>query len=483
MSLIHQSLQENANITGNRNENPDLDVAIQTANSMLKGVVTGELPAISLDQKIKEEERDIIIIGDYEYDITEWKFSHPGGISLLTKYKNKDATDAFIAFHHENTHKMLKHIPRKPYDQNKERIDPETGKPVQKLSKESEELLKDWRKTVQDSIKNGLLDRTYFYYIWGTAIDLSWLVGSIYLLWHGYWFISAILLGIFYTQLAFLGHDLSHHGVFKSRTLNYRAGYIVTALIGYGFVWWKDRHNEHHALTNILETDPDVENLPLFCWDVKEISRFDSIPIAQSMIPYQKYYFWPFMPILRIYWLQSTLSFTLSLKNNPNKYYRQHYVPELSAVVTYWVWSTLILFLCPSILSALGFFFVSHLVGGFLMSAIVFGSHNTCELFAKEKRIEANWFELHVRGTRNFGHTIFEDWASGGLSYQIEHHLFPGCARPKLKEASEIVKNFCKKHNLPYETTPLLESYVKLYNRLELVGNQWRKMREAKKQA
>ena len=37
----------------------------------------------------------IIIIDDYKFDVTEYAKDHPGGIKILRKYHNKDATEAF----------------------------------------------------------------------------------------------------------------------------------------------------------------------------------------------------------------------------------------------------------------------------------------------------------------------------------------------------------------------------------------------------
>jgi fatty acid desaturase (delta-4 desaturase) len=44
-------------------------------------------------------------------------------------------------------------------------------------------------------------------------------------------------------------------------------------------------------------------------------------------------------------------------------------------------------------------------------------------------------------------------WASfftGGLCYQIEHHLFPGMAHNLYPEIAVIVKEECEKANVPY---------------------------------
>ena len=43
----------------------------------------------------------------------------------------------------------------------------------------------------------------------------------------------------------------------------------------------------------------------------------------------------------------------------------------------------------------------------------------------------------------------------GGLNYQVEHHLFPNMARPNLRKAQEITKEYCQTHNILYTETNL----------------------------
>jgi fatty acid desaturase len=73
----------------------------------------------------------------------------------------------------------------------------------------------------------------------------------------------------------------SHTQVFADRSKNNFMAYIVgTVLSGYSVNWWKERHNSHHAITNVLEGDPDVDNLPLFVWSRDDICRMSTIPFS-----------------------------------------------------------------------------------------------------------------------------------------------------------------------------------------------------------
>jgi fatty acid desaturase len=73
------------------------------------------------------------------------------------------------------------------------------------------------------------------------------------------------------------------------------------------------------------------------------------------------------------------------------------------------------------------------------------------------------------RNIHGLGMTTF----MGGLNYQIEHHLFPNMARPQLKRASEIVREYCASFDVPYTSVRLLESYaivVAYFNRVGLAA-------------
>ena len=49
--------------------------------------------------------------------------------------------------------------------------------------------------------------------------------------------------------------------------------------------------------------------------------------------------------------------------------------------------------------------------------------------------------------------TKISDWEHilhGGLEYQIEHHLFPDLTLLSYRKAMPLVKEICKKHQIPY---------------------------------
>ena len=47
--------------------------------------------------------------------------------------------------------------------------------------------------------------------------------------------------------------------------------------------------------------------------------------------------------------------------------------------------------------------------------------------------------------------------ASGNLSYQVEHHLFPDLPSSRYAEIAPQVKDVCERYDLPYNSGPFLQ--------------------------
>src|ERR1700744_3589845 len=58
---------------------------------------------------------------------------------------------------------------------------------------------------------------------------------------------GAVVLGLAYTRVAFLGHDAGHQQIFASRRANDHLGrFLGDALVGLSYGWWIGKHNRHH---------------------------------------------------------------------------------------------------------------------------------------------------------------------------------------------------------------------------------------------
>jgi hypothetical protein len=89
----------------------------------------------------------------------------------------------------------------------------------------------------------GLLDRRPGYYrVKITLTIVAFFAGwALFVLVGNSWAALAVapLVGIMFTQLGFLGHDLGHNQVFCARRRNHLLGLVVAnTLIGLSFGWW-----------------------------------------------------------------------------------------------------------------------------------------------------------------------------------------------------------------------------------------------------
>jgi hypothetical protein len=110
----------------------------------------------------------------------------------------------------------------------------------------------------------GLLGRTRVFYISVFTTLVLALGGAItgFVLLGDSWFqlIIAGVLGIIFTQFAFMGHEASHRQVFESGRANDRIGRALSSgLVGISYSWWMNKHTRHHANPNTVGKDPDIE--------------------------------------------------------------------------------------------------------------------------------------------------------------------------------------------------------------------------------
>jgi len=218
---------------------------------------------------------------------------------------------------------------------------------------------------------------------------------------------------------------------------------------GYSVNWWKERHNTHHAITNVLDADPDLDNLPLFVWDEKEFPRVVTVPGATSLVPYQHFYFLPWTLTLKLIWNLQSIFFVRSPQSPA---WNKVATAERWCLIAHYSWIFLFCFFyLPSVWASIAFFLISEFVGGSAIANIVFMNHYACDHPAS---METNFVTLQLQTTKNIDPSWWMNWFSGGLNLQIEHHLFPTMPRHNLLKVRPIVQKFCKDNGLDYQSKP-----------------------------
>lgn len=404
-----------------------------------------------------------IILDERVYDITRFIDRHPGGVGPVVNMAGKDATDVFANYHAARVYeKML------PQYLIGECTDVKTYPHV-----------KDFRQARQQMLKEGLFETSYYWYGKLVLWLASWFFGAL-LFSLGYVgngtctmrMIGAAMMGIFWQQLAGLGHDLGHSGVTHDFHKDHKIGSFLSALMGLSVCWWKSDHNTHHIVCNAVEHDPNIQHMPLLAitdkifeepfWDTYHKKWVKMDWLARFLVSYQHIVFYPLMALGRWNLYAQGIIFLLS------GYDKAHYKwTELTGIGFFFVWMFSIAFSMPTGIETLGWMLVSHAVAGILHIQIVL-SHWSMETYKGTPYVneETEWYLMQLRTTMNVATNPWLDYVHIGLQFQIEHHLYPRLPRHNLRYARNLVKNICKKHNIYYHEPGFFEGNVEMWKAL-----------------
>jgi fatty acid desaturase len=219
-------------------------------------------------------------------DVTAWMHRHPGGAKVLRMYSQRDATDVFQAFHSPMAHKklavLLKTSPNVP------------------CALKDDPVSADFRALTKELVERGHFKPQLLAEMLKVLSNLFLYSCAIYLVRERYHHCGALLLALAMQQSGWVGHDYSHHSVFRSPALNDVVARFFAWLQGYELLWWKARHNTHHISTNEEGNDPDIKTSPLFTYvNTHHPALLDRLNALQKQ---QHLYFVPALGLLHLYW-------------------------------------------------------------------------------------------------------------------------------------------------------------------------------------
>ncbi|KAL2974282.1 hypothetical protein AAZX31_14G095100 [Glycine max] len=232
-------------------------------------------------------------------------------------------------------------------------------------------------------------------------------------------------------------------------------------LSGISIGWWKWNHNAHHIACNSLDFDPDLQHLPFF---VVSSSFFNSLTsrfyerkmnfdsFSRFLVSYQHWTFYPVMCFARINLFAQSFFLLLSKRKVENRW------SELLGLLAFWVWYPLLVSFLPNWWERVLFVFVSFSVTGIQHVQFCL-NHFSSEVYLGPPS-GGDWFEKQTKGTLGVDCSPWMDWFHGGLQFQVEHHLFPRLPRCHLRKIAPLVKDLCKKHNLPYNCVSFWKANV-----------------------
>jgi acyl-lipid Delta6-acetylenase / acyl-lipid (9-3)-desaturase len=107
-----------------------------------------------------------------------------------------------------------------------------------------------------------------------------------------------------------------------------------------------------------------------------------------------------------------------------------------------------------------------QIFSGFMLAIVFVQSHNGMEVYKGEK----NFVAAQLVSTRNISSSLWMDWFTGGLNFQIEHHLFPTLPRHNLALAKSMVMRFCCEHKFAYESCGMDTGTYRVLQRLSSIA-------------
>ncbi len=315
--------------------------------------------------------------------------------------------------------------------------------------------------TVRDA---GLLRRSKTFYALTFAGITAAMVGAWvgFALLHDTWYllIIAAVMGVLFTQYAFITHELSHRQVFSSNKINDFAGRIMADLVvGISYSWWMSKHSRHHANSNTIGRDPDVETD--FIIFHKE-AAVGVTGVSKFLAKRQGYLFFPVLLLEGINLHRHAFQ-TVFSKGKVDKR-----ALEIVLLTTRNIVYIGVLFTFMPLGMAFAFLGVQLAIFGLYMGASFAPNHIGMPVLPRGSKVD--FLRRQVLTSRNIKGGHFMNHFMGGLNYQIEHHLFPSMARPHLKRAGEIVREYCASKGILYTEVHLLPAYGTVVAYLNEVG-------------
>jgi len=271
--------------------------------------------------------------------------------------------------------------------------------------------------------------------------------------------LPAAALAFVLAQLAFVGHDAGHRQVCSSRRGNNLLGLVhANLLTGFSYGWWLAKHNRHHAYTNRLDKDPDVGAGAL---------TFTAEQTFQRGAPgrvFARFQAALLIPLLTLEAINLHYSSIVALARRRD---RAAISEAFLLTVHLGVFLGGPFFVMPAPRAAC-FIVVSQGLFGLYLGGAFVTNHIGMPLIRADN--DLGFLRRQVLTSRNLSGGRLVTFFSGGLSHQVEHHLFPTAARSNLPRLREMVGSYCAELGIDYRQQSVVSAYRDVLRHLRLAG-------------
>lgn len=228
--------------------------------------------------------------------------------------------------------------------------------------------------------------------------------------------------------------------------------------------WWKEEHDEHHAITNTYDTDlktiTDKQACEDFWCQNEKVTAFFRAFYHPFIIRFQHYLTLPLCVLFgRVGIMIDCWIWEIVAKKWINVF----------GLVIHWAW---VIYLSKCHDNWLGYYLIMSFYQGSLATQLQ--SNHITKPFVDIKDIKYHSYAKRmVEVNVNFKCSRWMDWWYGGLHFHNEHHVFPKMPRYNLRLISYDMKKLMKECDVEYHYDYLTNIWCNLFHHLKRVGKIW----------
>ncbi|KAL7525987.1 hypothetical protein ACHAXR_003578 [Thalassiosira sp. AJA248-18] len=397
------------------------------------------------------------------YDLT--MFEHPGGPIAVSLIHQRDGTALFESHHpFIKREKLLKILSKYeiPKDDESERgcelMDPRDDGYYTWEGIDNDKFVSDLKELVCDYFSAIAKKRGVTLNEAAKATPARWMLilsllasffGTLPWYIHGNWAFLFITPLLAWVTMVNYWHDGLHFSLSTDWRVNAWMPYLVSFLSS-PWLWYHEHVIGHHAYPNVDHKDPDLAHAPQLMREHQSI-KWRPSHVGQSRWQHVLLV-WSVAVGIGLGLLNDFKTNLKSSYNNAVPYsplsrprFLVHILGRLGYLFIMHIWPYFTFPLWKAIIWTT----VSNVVlsVSFMVNTQINHLTNTCAHASDS----TNFFKHQIVTAQNFGNgSLFCYYFSGGLNYQIEHHLFPNINHCHLPALAKGVKQICEKHGVPY---------------------------------
>lgn len=401
-------------------------------------------------QSVDKLPESLVAIDGEVYDLTS--FNHPGGESIKL-FGGNDVTVQYRMIHPFHAASLVNKMKR-------------VGRLAQYKADYTfgSEFEKDLINAVAKVVKPNQRFATPGFWFRAIMYISIYAALSAYYVTHGgnFWLVVAI--GVSQATIGLnVQHDANHGAVSPQPFWNDFLGYGADLIGGCKYLWLQ-QHWTHHAFTNDPKRDPDATSTdPFFLFH--DYSKESTIRKAVHAL--QHFYM---LPVLSMYWASSIFNTNVVTLDHVGareagmrfgNSYRETHRP-----ITWLMRATYLAIFCVSPFfwhhwtEALFYVWLMSSVESLTLAIPFALSHNFLDSVRHPtEEGKVCWYKSQVETSSTYG-SFIAGYLTGGLNFQIEHHLFPRMSSAWYPYIQPAVMEVCRKHNVRYTYYPTIFSNI-----------------------